>query len=88
MRDPQTGETSPTQLEGLLRDARIERVIVCGLATDWCVKATALDAARLGFDTAVLLDAIRPVELAVGDEQRAIDEMNAAGVHSWSTRMR
>ncbi|MBA2720178.1 MAG: isochorismatase family protein [Chloroflexi bacterium] len=88
MRDPTTGETTPTELEGLLRDSAIERVIVCGLATDYCVKATALDAARLGFETAVLLDAIRPVELAAGDEQRAIDEMSAAGVHSWSTRMR
>jgi nicotinamidase/pyrazinamidase len=87
-RDPLTGETAPTELEGLLRDAGIERVIVCGLATDYCVKATALDSVRLGFETAILLDAMRPVELAPGDEQRAIDEMNAAGVHSWSTRMR
>ena len=87
-RDPLTGETAVTALEGLLREAAIERVIVCGLATDYCVKATALDAARLGFETAILLDAMRPVELSVGDEQRAIDEMNAAGVHSWSTRMR
>jgi nicotinamidase/pyrazinamidase len=88
MRDPLTDVTTPTELEAILRDAGIERVVVCGLATDYCVKATALDAVRLGFETAVLLDAMRPVELAVGDEQRAIDEMNAAGVHSWSTRMR
>jgi nicotinamidase/pyrazinamidase len=88
MRDPTTGETTPTALEGILRDAGIERVIVCGLATDYCVKATALDAARLGFETAVLLDAIRPVEVQAGDEQRAIDEMTAAGIHPWSTRMR
>ena len=87
-RDPLTGETAPTELERILRDADVERVIVCGLATDYCVKATALDAARLGVETAILLDAMRPVELAAGDEQRAIDEMNAAGVHSWSTRMR
>jgi nicotinamidase/pyrazinamidase len=88
MRDPVTGETTPTELEGLLRDAAVERVIVCGLATDYCVKATALDAARLGFETAVLIDAARPVELQPGDEQKAIDEMTAAGVHAWSTRMR
>ncbi|MEA2519046.1 MAG: nicotinamidase/pyrazinamidase [Chloroflexota bacterium] len=88
MRDAVTGESSPTELERTLRDAKIERVIVCGLATDYCVKATALDAARLGFETAVLLDAARPVEVNAGDEQRAIDEMNAAGVRSWSTRMR
>jgi nicotinamidase/pyrazinamidase len=88
MRDPTTAATMPTMLEGLLHDAGIERVIICGLATDYCVKATALDAARLGFETAVLLDAMRPVELEAGDEQRAIEEMTAAGVHSWSTRMR
>jgi nicotinamidase/pyrazinamidase len=88
MRDPVTGETTPTELEGLLRDAAVERVVVCGLATDYCVKATALDAKRLGFEAAVLIDATRPVELKPGDEQRAIDEMTAAGVHAWSTRMR
>jgi nicotinamidase/pyrazinamidase len=88
MRDPTTGETSPTELEGLLRNAGVEFVVVCGLATDYCVKATALDAVRLGFEAAVLLDAIRPVDLAEGDGDRAIEEMTAAGVHSWSSRMR
>ena len=88
MRDPTTGETSPTELEGLLRNAGVEFVVVCGLATDYCIKATALDAVRLGFETAVLLDAIRPVDLAAGDGDRAIEEMAAAGVHSWSSRMR
>ena len=88
MRDSTTGGTSPTELEALLRRAAIGRVVACGLATDYCVKATALDAVRLGFETAVLLDAIRPVEVQPGDEQLAIDEMTAAGVHTWSTRMR
>jgi nicotinamidase/pyrazinamidase len=88
MRDPKTGETSATELEGLLREAGVEWVVVCGLATDYCVKATALDARALGFETAVLIDAIRPVDLAEGDGDRAIQEMTAAGVHSWSTRMR
>ena len=87
-RNPITDESAPTELEGLLRDAAVERVIVCGLATDYCVKATALDAARLGFETAVLLDAMRPVNLEPGDEHRAIEEMTAAGIHSWSTRLR
>ena len=88
MRDPTSGEIIPTELEGLLRDAGITSVVACGLATDYCVKATALDAVRLDFDTAVLLDAMRPVELEPGDEQRAIEELTAAGVHTWSTRMR
>jgi nicotinamidase/pyrazinamidase len=88
MRDPETGATTPTELEAVLRDAGTARVVVCGLATDYCVKATALDARRLGFETAVLIDAIRPVEVAAGDGDRAIEEMTAAGVHPWSTRMR
>jgi nicotinamidase/pyrazinamidase len=88
MRDPTTGETTPTELEALLRAAGVKRVVVCGLATDYCVKATALDAARLGFETAVLLDAIRPVDLVRGDGERAIAAMTRAGVHAWSVRMR
>ena len=80
MRDPTTGETTPTELEALLRDAGVERVTVVGLATDYCVKATALDAVRLGFETTVLTDAIAAVDLAAGDGDRAIDEMRDAGV--------
>jgi nicotinamidase/pyrazinamidase len=80
MRDPRTDETLPTELEALLRGRGIERVIVCGLATDYCVKATALDAARLGFGTTLLTDAIAAVDLEPGDGERAIDEMTAAGV--------
>jgi nicotinamidase/pyrazinamidase len=83
MRDPVSGETTPTELEGLLRERDIGRVVVCGLATDYCVKATALDAARLGFETGVLIDAVRAVDLAPGAGDRAIDEMIAAGVASW-----
>ncbi|HEY8817790.1 MAG TPA: isochorismatase family protein [Candidatus Limnocylindrales bacterium] len=79
MRDPTTGETTPTELESLLRDAGVERVVVVGLATDYCVKATALDALRLGFETTVLTDAIAGVDLEPGDGDRAIDEMRDAG---------
>jgi nicotinamidase/pyrazinamidase len=88
MRDPTTGEQIPTELEGLLRDHAIERVVVAGLATDYCVKATALDAARLGFETYVLTDAIASVDLEPGDGALAIDEMTAAGVVPWRTTMR
>ena len=61
MRDPLSGETMPTELEGVLRAAGVERVVVCGLATDYCVKATALDAARLGFGPTVLVDAVAEI---------------------------
>ena len=88
MRDPVTGERSSTPLDGLLRDAGVEHVVVCGLATDYCVNATALDAANLGYDTAVLVDACLAVDLQPGDGRRAIDTMAAAGVKTWSTRMR
>lgn len=88
MRDPTTGETRPTALEGLLRSDGVERVVVVGLATDYCVKATALDAVRLGFETSLLTDAIAAVDLAPGDGERAIDEMREAGVTMWRTVMR
>jgi nicotinamidase/pyrazinamidase len=80
MRDPEGGEEMPTELEGLLRQREIERVVVCGLATDYCVLATALDAVRLGFDTSLLTDAVAAVNLAGGDGDRALDQMRAAGV--------
>jgi nicotinamidase/pyrazinamidase len=79
MRDPQTGEEQPTELEGLLREQGVERVVVCGLATDYCVNATALDAQRLGFETTVLTSAIAAVNLKPGDDRRALEEMAEAG---------
>jgi nicotinamidase/pyrazinamidase len=79
MRDPVSGETIPTELEELLRERGIERVVVCGLATDYCVNATALDARRLGFATEVLGDAVAAVNLKTGDGARAIAEMTEAG---------
>ncbi len=79
MRDPVSGETVPTELEGLLRGWGIEHVVVCGLATDYCVRATALDALRLGFRTTILADAIAAVDLQPGDGERALAEIRAAG---------
>ncbi len=67
MRDPVTGETRPDRAGAILRERAIERVVVAGLATDYCVKATALDAVELGFDTVVLLDAVAAVDLEQGD---------------------
>ena len=80
MRDPTTAEEIPTELENLLRDRGIERVVVCGLATDYCVHATAIDAARLGFDTHVLSEASAAVNLEPQDGERALSKMAEAGV--------
>ena len=79
VRDPVSGQTTPTELEGLLRDRDIDKVVVVGLATDYCVSSTALDAVQLGFGTEVLQDAIAAVDLSPGDGQRAIGAMSAAG---------
>ncbi len=88
MRDPVSGETIPTELEELLRSSGIIRVVLVGLATDYCVKATALDAARLGFETSVLTDAVAAVDLELGDGERALDEMRRGGVALWRSVMR
>jgi nicotinamidase/pyrazinamidase len=77
---PTTGDTTPTGLDDLLREHDIERVVVVGLATDYCVKETALDAVRLGYEATVVLDAVRPVELEPGDGRRAVAAMADAGV--------
>ena len=79
MRDPVSGEETTTELNDLLRAREIERTVICGLATDYCVKATVLDAVRLGYDTTVLADAIAAVELNAGDGERAIGQMQEAG---------
>src|SRR5574337_301830 len=68
-----------TGLAALLRGQGIQRIFVCGLATDYCVKATALDARRAGFEVIILEDAIRGVEVHPGDCAKAVDEMSAAG---------
>jgi nicotinamidase/pyrazinamidase len=79
MRDPRSGETMPTELERMLRHRHIERVVIAGLATDYCVRATARDALALGYATVVARDLIRAVELQPGDGDRAIAEMAAEG---------
>ena len=79
MKDPTTGESIPTELEGMLRERGIDSVVVVGLATDYCVSSTALDAIKLGFKTEVLQDAIASVDLQPGDGERARSAMLAAG---------
>jgi nicotinamidase/pyrazinamidase len=80
MRHPVSGATSDTELDRLLREAGAKRLVVVGLATDYCVQATALDARLRGYPTTVLAAGIRAVELAAGDGARAIEAMRRAGV--------
>jgi nicotinamidase/pyrazinamidase len=68
-----------TDLDDLLRERGITQVTVVGLATDYCVKNTALDALRAGFQTTVDSSAVRGVEVSEGDSQRALAEVRAAG---------
>ena len=79
-RNLETGEEIPTGLEQLLRDWGVTGVAVLGLATDYCVLDTAVDAAGLGFETTLLADGTRPVNIEPGDGARAIAEMVACGV--------
>ena len=88
MRDPVTGETIADRARDAPPRRRGRPVVVVGLATDYCVKATALDAVRLGFDTALLTDAVAAVDLEPGDGDRALDEMREAGVTLWRSVMR
>ena len=83
MRDPVSGETTPTELDALLRARGVSRVVVCGLATDYCVNATALDAIGLGYDTFFLEDAVAAVDLRPGDGERATETMLDAGCQRW-----
>lgn len=79
VRHPESGVRWATELEAFLKQREIREVVIMGLATDYCVKETALDALRLGFSVAVLGEAVRAVNLAVGDGERALAEVVAAG---------
>lgn len=79
--DLTTGKKDGTDLEEVLREKGIEKVVIAGLATDYCVKATTLDATRRGFDATVLTEAIRAVDLKPGDGDSAAREMEEAGAH-------
>ena len=80
MRNPDGGEIVPTGLASLLLARGIRRVVVCGLATDYCVRATALDAVALGHRTSVLVEGVRAVDLRPGDGARALVELHDVGV--------
>lgn len=74
------GHRKATGLGDYLESRRVTRLYVCGLATDYCVKFTALDAVELGLRTCLIEDACRGVNLQPGDVQRAIGQMRASGV--------
>jgi nicotinamidase/pyrazinamidase len=74
------GRRRSTGLADYLRGKGVETVALLGLATDYCVKFTALDAVREGFRTRVLMEGCRAVDLEPGDGERAFEEMRAAGV--------
>jgi nicotinamidase/pyrazinamidase len=68
-----------TPFAGTLAARGVRRLFVGGLATDYCVKATVLDARRQGLDVVVLADAVRAVDVKAGDGERALEEMRGAG---------
>jgi nicotinamidase/pyrazinamidase len=81
MRDPVTGDDEPTGLDAILRRSGVTAVVVTGLALDVCVRATALDGLRLGYEVTVLGDLSRPVERQPGDGERAAAELRSAGAN-------
>jgi len=69
-----------TGLAEFLREKGVREITLCGLATDYCVKLTALDAVKEGFEVRVVADLTRAVNMEPGDFDRALDEMKKAGV--------
>lgn len=79
MRDPKGDTVIPTGLADQLERWGVSKIVVCGLATDYCVKATALDGVFAGFAVSLLTAAVRAVDLEAGDGDRALTEVEAAG---------
>ncbi len=75
-----------SDLERRLREAGVRRLFVGGLATDYCVLNTVLDARKLGFETYVLTDAIAAVDVQPGDGERAVKQMQQAGAKLTTTK--
>lgn len=83
-----TNQTRETELDDILKARGVTALTVVGLAGDWCVKETAIDGARLGYDVTVPLEHTRFVELRPGDTDAAVEAMRAAGVHVTGTVVR
>ncbi len=80
VRDPETEAESDTAMESILKQHGIDEVEIVGIATDYCVKETALDARKRGFKTVVYRNCMKGVDLQPGDAEAAIQEMEEAGV--------
>ena len=80
MRDPVSGDTVPTPLAELLRSRDVQWLVVLGLATDYCVRATALEGRELGWPVTVVWPGVRAVDVQPGDGERTREELLAAGV--------
>jgi len=80
MQDPRTGEVVPTRLADLLRGAGVQQLVVVGLATDYCVRATALEGREQGWPVTVPWSAVAAVDVSPGDGERTREELHAAGV--------
>ena len=79
VRDPLSGDTAPTILQAMLAERAVERIVICGLATDFCVVETVTDARELGYPVVVIREGIRAVELKAGSGKRAVEMMLHAG---------
>jgi nicotinamidase/pyrazinamidase len=79
VRDPRSGDVSATALEAFLRGRALERLVIVGIATDYCVKESVLDARRLGFPAVVLRDGVRAVNRRPHDDDLAFAAMAEAG---------
>ena len=80
MRDPGSGEVVPTRLAALLRAAGAEQLVVVGLATDYCVRATALEGREQGWAVTVPWSGVAAVDLRPGDGERTRAQLQDAGV--------
>ncbi|MEK0338317.1 MAG: isochorismatase family protein, partial [Nitrosopumilus sp.] len=73
-----------TNLESLLKRSGVDKLVVCGLATDYCVKATILDGLKAGFEVTVVKNGIKGVNVQPGDSENAIEVMKRVGAIFYS----
>jgi nicotinamidase/pyrazinamidase len=79
VRDPLSGDTAPTVLHGTLAERGVRRIVICGLATDFCVVETVTDGRELGYPVAVVRAGVRAVDRKAGAGDRALQRMRDSG---------